>query len=178
MPLGDTPIAHCSPSRNSETLVLMASGICPVAASRNCPAAARRSARSSVGQWRHPLSGVGLGEADAVTGGEHDVGAVQEPVDGGVCDGLGHHFLEPAGRTLPTCSRSPRETSPGPPEGDPVVVTGHSSRRSTSPRWTPTGIGSRASLGAFGPIRESAHAQLLGRYLVSLRASAHNVSHS
>ena len=46
-------------------------------------------------QWRHPLAGGGLGEADAVAGGEDDVGVVQEPVDGGVGDGLGHEFVEP-----------------------------------------------------------------------------------
>lgn len=53
----------------------MDSGFCPVEDSR--------VAHSSVGQWRHPLSGSGLGEADAVADGEHDVGMVQQPVDGG-----------------------------------------------------------------------------------------------
>ena len=70
----------------------MASGICPVAASSSarwrpavlpgggqqfCPLAARCSARRLVGQWRHPLSGGGLGESDAVACGEHDVGVVK-----------------------------------------------------------------------------------------------------
>ena len=64
---------------------------------QNCPAVARCSARSSVGQLRHPLAGGGLGEADAVAGGEHDVGVVEQPVDGGVGDGLGHEFVEPGG---------------------------------------------------------------------------------
>ena len=50
-----------------------------------------------VGQWRHPLSGGGLGEADAVACGEDDVGVVQHPVDGGVGDGLGHQFVESGG---------------------------------------------------------------------------------
>ena len=34
------------------------------------------------GQGAHPLSGEGLGQADAVAGGLTDVGVVQEPVDG------------------------------------------------------------------------------------------------
>ena len=57
--------------------------------------AAKCSARSSVGQWRHALGGGGLGEADAVAGGEDDVGVVQQPVDCGVGDGFGHEFVEP-----------------------------------------------------------------------------------
>ena len=40
----------------------------PSRGQQNCPAVARCSARSSVGQWRHPLAGGGLGEADAVAG--------------------------------------------------------------------------------------------------------------
>ena len=67
----------------------------PVRGQQNCPVVARCSARSSVGQWRYPLAGGGLGEADAVAGGHDDVGVVQEPVDGGVGDGLGHEFVEP-----------------------------------------------------------------------------------
>ena len=43
------------------------------------------------------LPGGGLGEADAVAGGDDDVGVVEEPVDGGVGDGLGHEFVEPGG---------------------------------------------------------------------------------
>ena len=38
----------------------------PSGGQQNCPLAARCSARRSVGQWRHPLSGGGLGEASAV----------------------------------------------------------------------------------------------------------------
>ena len=38
------------------------------------------------------LAGGGLGEADAVAGGEDDVGVVQDPVDGGVGDGFGGNF--------------------------------------------------------------------------------------
>ena len=40
----------------------------PVRGQQNCPVVARCSARSSVGQWRYPLVGGGLGEADAVAG--------------------------------------------------------------------------------------------------------------
>ena len=69
----------------------------PGGGQQNCPLAARCSARGSVGQWRHPLSGGGLGEADAVAGCHDDVGVVQEPVDGGVGDGLGHQLVEPGG---------------------------------------------------------------------------------
>lgn len=49
------------------------------------------------GPGRHPLAGGGLGEADGVAGGEHDVGVVQEAVDGGVGDGLGHELVEACG---------------------------------------------------------------------------------
>ena len=69
----------------------------PAGGQQNCPFVANRTARGSVGQWRHPLAGGGLGEADAVAGGEDDVGVVQEPVDGGVGDGLGHELVEPGG---------------------------------------------------------------------------------
>ncbi len=51
----------------------------PTGGQQNCPFVANRFARGSVGQWRHPLSGGGLGEADAVAGGHDDVGVVQEP---------------------------------------------------------------------------------------------------
>jgi hypothetical protein len=37
-----------------------------------------------------PHAGGGLGEADAVAGGEHEVGLVHDPADGDLCDGLGH----------------------------------------------------------------------------------------
>ena len=49
----------------------------PSRGQQNCPFVANRFAHSSVGQWRHPLSGGGLGEADAVAGGEDDVGVVK-----------------------------------------------------------------------------------------------------
>ena len=62
----------------------MASGICPVVANR--------SARDSVGQGRHPLSGGGLGQTDAVAGGHDDVGVVQAPVDGGVGEPVAFRF--------------------------------------------------------------------------------------
>ena len=67
----------------------------PAGGQQNCPFVANRTARGSVGQWHHPLAGGGLGEADAVAGGEDDVGVVQQPVDGCVGDGLGHEFVEP-----------------------------------------------------------------------------------
>ena len=69
----------------------------PVRGHQNCPVVAGCSARRSVGQWRHPLAGGGLGEADAVAGGHDDVGVVEQPVDGGVGDGLGHEFVESGG---------------------------------------------------------------------------------
>ena len=69
----------------------------PVGGQQNCPLVANRFARGSVGQWHHPLAGGGLGEADAVAGGHDDVSVVQQPVDGGVGDGLGHQFVEPGG---------------------------------------------------------------------------------
>ena len=69
----------------------------PSRGQQNCPFVANRFARRLVGQWRHPLSGGGLGESDAVAGGEDDVGVVKEPVDGGVGDGLWHQFVEPGG---------------------------------------------------------------------------------
>ena len=49
----------------------------PVRGQQNCPVVARCSARGSVGQWRYPLAGGGLGEADAVAGGHDDVGVVE-----------------------------------------------------------------------------------------------------
>ena len=42
----------------------------------------------------HPLAGGGLGEPEAVTLGDHDVGVVQQPVDGGGGQGLGHDLVE------------------------------------------------------------------------------------
>ena len=49
------------------------------------------------GQGFHPLSGEGLGQADALAAGLAEVGVVQEPVDGGGGQGLGHEFVEPGG---------------------------------------------------------------------------------
>lgn len=45
-----------------------------------------------------PLSAVAWVEADGVAGGEDDVGVVEEPVDGGVGDGVGPESVEPSGR--------------------------------------------------------------------------------
>jgi len=36
-----------------------------------------------------------LGEPDGVAAGEDEVGVVEEPVDDGVGDGLGHELVEP-----------------------------------------------------------------------------------
>ena len=52
------------------------------------------SGLGSAGQWVHPLAGEGLGEADRVAGGLADVGVVEEPVDGGGGQGLGHELVE------------------------------------------------------------------------------------
>ena len=71
--------------------------VLPGGGQQNCPVVARCSARGSVGQGRDSFAGGGLGEADAVAGGEHDVCVVQEPVDGRVGDGLGHEFVEAGG---------------------------------------------------------------------------------
>ena len=38
-----------------------------------------------------------MGEADAVAGGGAEVGVVEEPVNGGTGEGLGHDLVEPAG---------------------------------------------------------------------------------
>ena len=46
------------------------------------------------GQWRHSLSGEGLGEPDGVAGGLADVGVMQEPVDGRGGESLGHELVE------------------------------------------------------------------------------------
>jgi len=46
-----------------------------------------------------PLSGEGLGQADALAAGLAEVGVVQQPVDGGSGggQGLAHELVEPAG---------------------------------------------------------------------------------
>src|SRR5665811_1632029 len=49
------------------------------------------------GQGRHPLAVAGLGEPVGVAVGDHDVGVVHEPVDGGGGDGGGQQLVEPAG---------------------------------------------------------------------------------
>lgn len=56
---------------------------------------ARGSAQGSVGQWPHPFAVGCLGEADRVAVGDDDVGVMQESVDGGVGDRLGHQFVGP-----------------------------------------------------------------------------------
>ena len=48
-------------------------------------------------QWCHPLAGEGFGEADRVAVGDDDVGVVQEPVDGGGGEALGHDRVEAGG---------------------------------------------------------------------------------
>jgi hypothetical protein len=57
--------------------------------------AAIRCARVVLLQGLHALAGEGLGQADAVAGGLAEVGVVQEPVDGGGSQGLGHELVEP-----------------------------------------------------------------------------------
>ena len=46
------------------------------------------------GQWGHSFPGECLGESDAVPAGLADVGVVQQPVDGGGCQSLGHQLVE------------------------------------------------------------------------------------
>ncbi len=46
-------------------------------------------------QGRDSFAGGGLGESDAVSGGDDEVGVVHEPVNCGVGDGLWHQFVEP-----------------------------------------------------------------------------------
>ena len=53
--------------------------------------------RGGSGQGVHPLAGDGLGEAHGVAAGLADAGVVQQPVDGGGGQGLGHEFVEPGG---------------------------------------------------------------------------------
>jgi hypothetical protein len=53
--------------------------------------------RGCSGEGFHPLSGEGLGQADAVAAGLAEVGVVQQPVDGGGGQGLGHEFVEAGG---------------------------------------------------------------------------------
>ena len=52
-----------------------------------------------------------------------------------------HPGTTQSGRTLPTCHHSSRDFTCSSCSMATVVVTGHSSRRSTPPRWTPTGDG-------------------------------------
>jgi hypothetical protein len=47
----------------------------------------------SAGLYSFPVEG--LGEADRVAAGLADVGVVQQPVDGGGGQGLGHQLIEP-----------------------------------------------------------------------------------
>jgi hypothetical protein len=50
------------------------------------------------GEWHHPLASGGLGEpvAGCAVGDEH-LGVVEQPVDGGRGDPLGHQFVEAGG---------------------------------------------------------------------------------
>ena len=74
----------------------------PSGGHENCPLVATRSARwwprdlpgVWLGQGVHPLAGHGLGETHAVSACLADVGVVQEPVDGGGGQCLGHEFVE------------------------------------------------------------------------------------
>jgi hypothetical protein len=50
-----------------------------------------------LGQGLDPLAGGGLGEPEAVALGDHDVGVVQESVDGGGGEGFGHDLVEAGG---------------------------------------------------------------------------------
>ena len=79
----------------------------PGGGQENCPGVASDGRRGS-GQGVHPLAGEGLGEADAVAAGLADVGVVQEPVDGGGGQRLGHELVEPGGVQVATRSRSER----------------------------------------------------------------------
>src|SRR3974377_2500272 len=76
---------------------------------RNCPVADVKTARwgsrdlpgrdppdvpgGGLGQGVHPLAGHGVGETHAVAAGLADVGVVQEPVDGGGGQCLGHQLV-------------------------------------------------------------------------------------
>lgn len=53
--------------------------------------------RVGLGEWFHSFPAGGVGEADAVAGGDEDVGVVHEPVDEGGGDGAGHEFVEAGG---------------------------------------------------------------------------------
>ena len=48
----------------------------------------------SVVQWPHPFASGCLGEPDRVAGGDDDVSVVEQPVDGGGREGLGHQLVE------------------------------------------------------------------------------------
>jgi hypothetical protein len=54
----------------------------------------------SSGEWCHPLAGEGFGESHGVAVGEHDVGVVEEPVDGGGARALGMIVSKPEGWRL------------------------------------------------------------------------------
>ena len=81
-----------APGRAAADVLRLAQGKGPVKGQQdlprggqwNCPVVANRIARwwpgvlpGGLGEWSHPLAGGGLGEADAVAGGEHDVGVVE-----------------------------------------------------------------------------------------------------
>jgi len=72
-------------------------------AMRICPVMAMGSAQCwpspawCSGQWAHPLTGQGLGQAHAFPGGLTDVSMMQEPVDGRGGEGLGISSSNAAG---------------------------------------------------------------------------------
>ena len=63
---------------------------------RICPDAVA-TGRGWSGEGLHPLSGEGLGQADAVAAGLAQVGVVQQPVDGGGSQSLGMSSSKPEG---------------------------------------------------------------------------------
>ena len=60
------------------------------------------------GQGGHPLSGEGLGQADALAAGLAEVGVVQEPVDGGGARVLGMSSSNPEGCRFELTARERR----------------------------------------------------------------------
>jgi hypothetical protein len=89
-------------------------GELPSGGHESCPLVATRSARSwppnvagaRLGQGVHPLAGHGLGKTHAVAAGLADVGVMQEPVDGGGGQRLGHQFVESSGMKVAQCDRA------------------------------------------------------------------------
>ena len=60
-----------------------------------CPCVGRH--RSCSGQWLDSFPGEGLGESDAVAGGLTHVRVVEQSVDRGRGEGLGHELVERGG---------------------------------------------------------------------------------